>query len=182
MHKLVGRVSTVSLIPSLKIGFSIFTVVFLINCASFPLPNEVNVPKPINGTTGKYMCPYTSDGVVAPWVEKGIYAELGSKVGGYVGRKAGEKALEQIPLFGSYLGEKAGKTAGREAALALVGGRAYMRETSDLSFDKLNDMIVFLYANYSDNEHWPKVYKLVTGIYPSYPDKYTKAIKKARKK
>lgn len=166
----------------LKLYLGIIVIILILSgCATFPKPTEVKVPKPIDGNSGKFMCPYTSDGTVTIWVEKGIYASVGSAVGKYAGRKAGEKSLEQVPLIGGFLGKKAGESLGREAALALVGGREFIKENSDLSFNDIDDLIVYLYVNYTENEHWNKVYKLTKDIYPKLETRWVKAIKKARK-
>ncbi len=173
-RKLFYRIGLISVI----LAFSFM----LINCAAtFPKPDEVSFTNPLETNEGKFLCPYTSDGVVAPWVEKGTVAKIGANVGSYAGRKAGEEALKAVPVFGGLLGQKAGDAAGREAALALVGGREYMRETSDLSFEEIDDMIVYLYANYSTNEHWDQVYDLTKEIYPDLERRWQKAIKKAAK-
>ncbi len=79
-----------------RVILCILAIVLLLGgCATFPKPNEIVVPKPIQGNSGKYMCPYTSDGTVTPWVEKGMIAKLGADVGGYLGKKAGEEALKK---------------------------------------------------------------------------------------
>lgn len=150
-------------------------------CApSFPKPNEVKAPKPIEDNSGKYLSPYTSDGVVAEWVVKGKNAKIGSAIGGMVGKEVGKKVFESVPLFGGMLGKKMGETAGRAAAIKMCGGWDYMRETTDLSFNNLDDMIVYLYVYYSANEHWKDVHKMITGVYPKYQERYMPAIRKAR--
>ncbi|MDP8209164.1 MAG: hypothetical protein P9M05_00015 [Candidatus Stygibacter australis] len=165
-----------------RVILCILAIVLLLGgCATFPKPNEIVVPKPIQGNSGKYMCPYTSDGTVTPWVEKGMIAKLGADVGGYLGKKAGEEALKNVPFVGGFLGNKVGEAAGREAAIALVGGRDFIKENSDLSFSTIDDLIVYLYANYTNNEHWQKVYDLTKGIYPKLEKRWESAIKKARK-
>ena len=170
------------IMKNLKLYLGIIVIILILaGCATMPKPNEVKVPKPIEGNSGKIMCPYTSDGTVTPWVEKGIYAKVGAAVGKYAGRKAGEKALSFIPFIGGALAEGAGEAAGREIAIELIGGRDYMKETSDLSFNKIDDLIVYLYANYTTNEHWKKVEKLTNDIYPQLRKRWTIAIKKARK-
>lgn len=152
-------------------------------CASvapLPRPAEVQVPTPREDNVGAYLSPFTSDGTIAPWVAKGTAAKLGAAVGGYAGRKAGEKALEQVPLIGGLLGRRVGQAAGRAAALKLVGGEDYMRETSDLSFDTVDALIVYLYAHYTEHEEWAKVFDLTKSIYPDVEARWVTALKEAR--
>jgi len=153
-------------------------------CTTMPKPNQVIAPRPIPNSTGKYVAPYTSDGTVAPWVAKGRAASLGSTAGSFLGAKAGEKAVEQIPLVGGFLGRKVGEKAGRAVALKMVGGEQAMRETSDLSFNTIDDLIVFLYANYSatTDKEWDQVFNLTKQVYPEVEDRWSDAIMKAPRK
>ena len=147
--------------------FLLLVIIYITGCApTIPKPNEIVSPEPIYNNSGKYLCPYTSDGVVAPWVSKGIYAKAGAAIGSYAGKKLGQELLENIPIFGSTIGQELGETMGRKIALEMAGGIEYMKETSDLSFDEINKMIIYLYVNYSDNEHWKKVWDLTSQIYP----------------
>lgn len=153
---------------------------FFVGCATMLKTTELQVPTPISDNSGKYLSPFTSDGTIAPWVTKGTAAKLGAAAGGYVGRKAGEKALEQVPFIGGLLGRKAGRAIGKATAMKLVGGEEYMRETSDLSFNEVDDLIVFLYSNYTTHDDWEKVYDLTKSIYPEVETRWAKAIKRAR--
>jgi hypothetical protein len=147
-------------------------LLILVGCVpNIPGPTEVTVPEPIEGSTGEFMCPYTSDGTVAKWVENGTAAGTGAAIGEAVGNKL----FENIPFFGGMLG----KAAGRKAALELVGGEEFMKETSDLSFMRIKDLIVYIYANYSDNEHYQEVYDLSSKIYPDMQEEYVEALEEA---
>ena len=149
--------------------------------AALPGPGEVRVPNAIPDASGEYLSPYTSDGTVAPWVAKGRAAKLGSAVGSMAGAKAGEAALSAVPIIGGWLGGKAGDRIGREVALAWVGGEDYMRETSDLSFHDVDDLIVYTYALHSTHEDFDEVVGLVKEIYPEVEKRWNKAIKRAEK-
>ena len=153
-------------------------------CASFPKPNEVMVPAPIQANTGKFLSPYTSDGTIAPWVRNARAAAAGAAIGGFVGRKAGEQALAGVPFIGGILGKKVGSAAGRAAALALVGGEDAMKRGSDLSFQSADELAVFLYAyqpaDANEQKEKAKVISLTQDLYPDVADKWEGAIKKAR--
>lgn len=160
----------------------------LMACASagggFPQPTAVRIPVPIEGNTGKFMSPYTSDGTIAPWVRKARTAQAGAAIGGYAGRKAGEKALGSVPFVGGRLGKKAGEVAGRAAALSLVGGEDALREGSDLSFNTAAELAVYLYAfqpgDPEEKALKDKVVKFTYQIYPDVQNSWMKAIQSAK--
>jgi len=69
---------------SVQSNILIFLSVFLLaSCGSMappapPQPNELIAPLPREDSEGKYLSPYTSDGVVAEWVKKGKSAQMGA--------------------------------------------------------------------------------------------------------
>lgn len=134
----------------------------------------------IRNNSGRYLSPYTSDGVVAEWVNKAINNQMGSAAGSAVGAAAGnyaaQRALENVPggaLIGSIFGSMAGKTAGNKVADDISGGDAYRRQTSDLSFHSLNDMAAWLRAEHSDKANFAEVTKATNAVYPGLLDAIT---------
>lgn len=159
--------------------------VFLLGaCSSTPIPPAASLiaPDPIANNSGKYMCPFTSDGVVADWVDKGVKAKLGASIGGAVGAYAGQKALEQVPFVGGFLGQKAGEKIGLEVAVASCGGWDNIKKTSDLSFNSVDDLSVWLYVKYSGNEHYQDVLEATESIYPEMADRFSAALAAASKR
>lgn len=156
-------------------------MVFLLAGCSARLPERsaVAAPEPIAGNEGTYMCPYTSDGTIAPWVRKGRAAKAGATLGSMAGEEVGTRALEAVPIIGGFLGRRAGEAAGRRIALNMVGGEEYMRETSDLSFNEIDDLIVYLYVHHSDEEEWEEVFELTRQIYPDVEKRWAKALQGA---
>jgi hypothetical protein len=157
--------------PTLKfISVVLFALLAISACASTPTPlpepTVLVAPEPRDDSQGKYLSPYTSDDVVAPWVEKGLTANVGKVVGSI----ATQKVLENIP-FASLFANRAGEAVGRAAALKMVGGMKYMRSTTDISFDELEDMVVYTYVRHSKHVDYPKVVKLVGDIYPEFSKK-----------
>lgn len=139
-------------------------------------------PAPIMGATGKYMSPYTEDGTVALWVEKGQSAAAGASVGGFLGAQAGAKLVENIPFVGGWLGQSLGETAGRAIALSMVGGEAFMKKNSDMSFNTVQDLALYMYVKNSSHKDFPKVLELTQKIYPDLQQGYYAAIMNASKR
>jgi hypothetical protein len=163
----------------------IVSVLLISGCAAMQpqvQPHEVLAPTPIDGNMGAYMCPYTSDGVTAEWVDKAINARMGAAVGQVAGAYAGQAALEQIPLVGGFLGSMAGEKIGREIAIKSCGGWEYIKSTSDLSFATVEDMAVYMFANYSTNSNYNEVFSAVQEIYPEFAENYHVAIQNAPKR
>lgn len=123
---------------------------------------------------GKYMSPYTSDDVLAEWVNTAINANIGSTVGTGVGATAGaylgEKALEQVPFVGGFLGgavgAEVGKNLGRETAISASGGWEAIRNSSDRSFDDISSMARYLKAKYGHTGNFSDAMNATRQIYP----------------
>lgn len=161
-----------------KISAILFALM-LTACATGPqikAPNLIKAPQPIVGNTGKFMSPYTEDGTVAPWVEKGRNAGIGANIGGFVGAQAGQKLAENIPFVGGILGQKIGETAGRAIAVKMAGGEEFIRANSDMSFNSVNDMAVYMYAKNSSHKDFAEALKLAQDIYPELKTAYYPAI------
>lgn len=158
----------------------ISTVALLMSaCATAPklaAPNQLVSPVPIEGNSGKYMSPYTSDAVLADWVDKAINAEMGGTIGGVAGAYAGRKMAENIPFIGGLIGQKIGDTLGREVAIKMSGGEEYIRETSDISFNNIQDLAVWMYVNHSSHPHYQDALKSASGIYPELKEGYLQAL------
>lgn len=155
----------------LKLFFVFITVSILSGCQLGPeplvTPDEMATLKvmPIEGNTGEFMSPITSDGVPAEWVDNAINAKMGAGIGSAVGAYAGSKALEAIPFVGGFLGEKVGNAAGRAIAIEGAGGEEFIRESSDLSFNSLEDLTIYLYSSYGTNPNYQDVASAVAEIY-----------------
>ena len=168
-----------------KLLATIFSVSLLGGCYLTPEPlvtpdemAQLNIPV-IEDNSGQYMSPITSDGVPAEWVDNAINASMGAGAGSAIGAMAGQKALEMVPFVGSFIGSEAGNFLGREAAIAMAGGEEMIRETSDLSFNKLDDLAVYLYASYGSNPNYADVLSAASEIYPDLKTKNHVALSQA---
>jgi hypothetical protein len=160
----------------------IIVSLFITGCASAPplkLGNEIVPPEPIYGNTGEFMSPYTEDEVLAEWVDKAVNAKAGAQIGGAIGAYAGSKALEMIPFVGGIMGQYAGEQIGRQIAITAAGGMEFIVSSSDLSFNNLDNLSVFLYAKYSTSEHFQDALDATMEIYPDLKTLYFPAISKA---
>jgi hypothetical protein len=142
-------------------------------------PQSLTAPKPIIGNSGSFMSPYTEDGTVAPWVEKGRSAKAGGQIGGFIGAQAGQKLAENIPFFGSMIGQRVGEKAGRSVALQMVGGEDFIKQNSDISFNNINDLAVYMYVKNSTHKDYAEVLTLTQQIYPELAQGYFTAISNA---
>lgn len=122
--------------------------------------------EPIQGNTGKYMSPFTTDGVTAGWITKSMQVKASGQIGAMAGQYAAQKALENIPLAGMF-GKQIGQQAGRQVALQSIGGEAFLRETSDLSFASAQDLADYVKTNHADH---PEIGKIMAATYAIYPD------------
>lgn len=140
------------------------------------IPTEAELLEQLirNDNQGKYMSPYTSDDVLAEWVNSAINANIGATVGSGLGAAAGayagEKALEQIPFVGGFLGgaigAEIGKSAGRESAISASGGWEAIRASSDRSFDDIQAMARYLRAKYGNTGNFADAMDATQQIYP----------------
>ncbi len=132
---------------------------------------------------GKYLSPYTSDDVLAEWVNSAINANIGATVGTGVGAAAGayagEKALEQIPFVGGFLGgtvgAEMGKSVGRETAISASGGWEAIRASSDRSFDDIHSMARYLKAKYGHTGNFADAMEATRQIYPELAEALARA-------
>jgi len=120
----------------------------------------------IQGNTGKYMSPFTSDGVTAGWITKSMQVKASGQIGALAGQYAAQKALENIPFAGMF-GKQIGEQAGRQVALQSIGGEAFLKESSDLSFASAQDLADYVKANYADHA---EIGKIMAATYAIYPD------------
>ena len=165
--------------------FLFFIVVGLVACGStkkdatnylIPFPSELLTPSYLEDNTGKYMSPFTSDLVVADWVDKAIDADIGSNLGGLIGTHLGRHILGEIPFVGASLGQDMGEFAGRELAMNAIGGKAFLKESSDISFDSVRDMAVYLFKFNSEHPSYLQAVKATMVLYPELKEVYNQSI------
>lgn len=128
-------------------------------------------PKPLEGNGGAFMSPFTSDGVTAEWVTKAMKVQASGDIGGAVGQVAADQLLGNIPFAGLFAG-KATKALARSAAMKSIGGEAFLKSSSDLSFNTLEDMAKYMYAFHSSHPEYARIVKATAAIYPDFATVY----------
>jgi hypothetical protein len=148
--------------------------------APAPAPSAAGV---IEGATGLYMSPFTSDGVTAGWITKSLQVKAAGQIGAMAGNYLGQKAMENVPFVGGFLGKKAGEAMGRQMALSAIGGEEFLRSSSDLSFNTAQALVDWTMANHGSREDINQVMQAVIAIYPDVQTPYLVAAQKmAREK
>jgi hypothetical protein len=153
-------------------------------------------PTPVAGNTGKYMSPYTAAGEPAAWVAKAqgsAAGAVGGAVGNYVGDKVADKVAEQataklatmVPVPGlGLLAGRAAKAATSAAAkgvtqAAVGGGEAFIKSSSDLSFNSVQDLAIYLYVNHSSRPDYAAALAATAAVYPDFQASYLPAVQSA---
>lgn len=133
---------------------------------------KASAPKPLEGNGGKFMSPFTSDGVTAEWVTKSMKVKASGQIGAAAGQIIGEQVAGNIPFIGGFLGKKAGQSLARSAALNAIGGEEFLKSSSDLSFDNLEDMAAYMYAHHAQHPEYAQIVAATGAIYPEFTNVY----------
>lgn len=167
---------------SLKLALVVGFLVLTAACSKQIDLSTLKAPDPIPDNSGKYLCPYTSDGVLAQWVDKAQYAGAAKNIGGAAVGYAAEQVLSNtIPFVGGYIGSKVGESAGRAIGIAAAGGWDFIKSTSDLSFITPKDMAVWMYVSHHNDQNYPQVLRIVQGVYPELEKNYQQYLNNAAK-
>lgn len=168
----------------LNMFLSVIFLLSLSGCAPHNtlLPQEsmvTSVPIPFENNEGKYMSPYTSDGVLAEWVNNTINGEVGAALGATTGALLGQQVSGDIPIAGAWVGSSLGSSIGQNMAFEAAGGVEFIKQTSDISFNDLKSLTIYLYVNYSETEHYQAAIKATQAIYPELKAKYQQYVSAA---
>ncbi len=126
---------------------------------------------------GQFMSPYTSDGVLAEWVNMATNANMGATAGsaamGMAGAYVGNKVLDFVPfglggLVGGAITSELGEEGGREAAISASGGWEAIQSASDQSFDSLTNMAQYLKRKYGNSATYSDAITAASQIYPEF--------------
>lgn len=130
--------------------------------------------------SGLYCSPFTQDAVMAEWTDNAVSAKIGSTLGDTAGTFTGQTLLERAPIIGGILGSYVGLEVGRAIAIEAAGGMEFIKESSDISFNMIDDLAVYTYAKFSHLEHYLEARDALLEIYPNLQNgRYEEAIMNA---
>lgn len=142
---------------------------------------QLEVADPREDTEGKFIFPYMNSGLIADWADKAINAQVGAQVGAMAGDKATGALASKVPFGGLAGGLLKGK--GKElAAVTAIGGWEFIKETSDLSFDTLDDYSLYMHTEFEGGADYEKALAAAMAIYPDLEKTHKRSIDNAYKK
>jgi hypothetical protein len=142
-------------------------------------PAEPVAPDPLTDKSGKFFLPYDENGNLVEWANKALAANVGAAVGAKAGEKAGTMAASKIPFAGGLIAMGAKKKGKELGAMAAVGGAKFVKESSTLSFNSLEEMALYMHLHFSANTDYVKGLAAAIAIYPDLYKTYEAAVKKA---
>lgn len=141
---------------------------------------DIPAPEPLPNTSGRYLLPYTDDGALTDWASKALNTQVGAAIGEKAGEEAGKQLASRVPFGGLASGfmKKKGKETG---AIIALGGKDYLKKTSSLSFNNLDDYAVYLHVKHSAEPGYAEAMAAAMAVYPDLEKGYDNALKKAYK-
>ncbi len=136
---------------------------------------ELPSPAPAVGVTGKYLLPVGADGSLTEWAQKALQIQVGNIAGEQAGGAAAKGLGSVVPgggLAGGFL-KKKGKEAG---AVAALGGPEFVKKTSSISFDTVEDYAVYLHAKAGKSADYTKAVQAAIALYPDLEKTYSASI------
>ena len=138
---------------------------------------QLDAPASRTNAKGKYVLPYNESGALTEWATKTFNVQAGSFAGEKAGEAAGKAVASKVPFGGLASGlMKKGKEMG---AMAALGGGKFVRSTSSLSFDNLDDYAVYLQVKHGQEPGFNQALAAAMAIYPQLETSYDWAISKA---
>lgn len=149
---------------------------------------ELDYEEPIQGNTGKFLFPFDEGGNATEWADKALNAQVGAMAAEKASDSAINAVAGRVPFGGFMAGAAKSKAKGAGAIMA-IGGWDFIKETTTLSFDRLDDYSIYLHSEYNGLPEYEKALAAAMAVYPKlekshkrYIDKaYKDARKKARK-
>jgi len=138
----------------------------------------IEAPLPLTNKKGKYFVPYNAEGQITEWATKTLNTQLGAAIGAKAGEEAGKQLAARVPFGGlaSGLMKKKGKEMG---AVAAIGGTEFIKKTSELSFNNLDDLAVYMHVKHGSSGDYAQALAAAMAIYPALEGSYDNAIRSA---
>ncbi len=138
----------------------------------------VTAPAPLANTNGKFLLPYTTDGQLTEWANKTLSTQIGAAVGAKAGEEAGKHLASKVP-FGGLAGGLIKKKGKEMGAMAAIGGVEFVKKTSNLSFNNLDEYAVYLHVTHANGSDYTRALAAAMAIYPDLEGRYDDAVKAA---
>ena len=142
-------------------------------------PAEPVAPEPVADMGGKFFLPFDAEGNLTGWANKAVGAQVGAAVGAKAGEKAGSMLASKVPFAGGMLAMGAKKKGKELGAIAAVGGAKFVKESSSLSFNSIQDLALYMHLNCSGNADYIKGFAAAMALYPELEKTYEATVKKA---
>jgi hypothetical protein len=117
------------------------------------------VPEPRPGSSGEFMSPFTTEGKLAPWMQRALIAGSSS-----TGRTLAESGVTY--LAGTQVAGVVDYAIEQHATIRAAGGRAGIKADSDVSFDSLIDLALHLHLLYSNHRDYDEILAILYLVYP----------------
>ena len=154
-----------------------------------PRPQQLLSPTPRRDALGAYLVPYNTDGTLTEWARRALTHHRERRaarneearwrgaaiVAGYAVVREDPSVLATKYRPAQWVDRR------RPVALKASGGEAFMRATSDQSFDRLDDLIVYMYVNGKLPRH-REMEVLLRELYPKYRRGKASSLAAAEKK
>ncbi|GAB5560329.1 MAG: hypothetical protein SynsKO_19760 [Synoicihabitans sp.] len=142
---------------------------------------DLKAPKPRYDNKGKFLLPYTQEGEPTEWAGKIVQSQVGKMAGEKAGNMAANALASKVP-FGGLAGGFMKKKAKESAAVMAMGGKKFIKETSDQSFKSLEDYAVFLQARHGNDPDFKMTLAAAVALYPDLEHRFAGYVKKAYRK
>ena len=139
---------------------------------------DLEAPKVRNNNRGKFLVPYDKDGNLTEWANKALNAKIGAAAGEKAGEMAGNALASKVPFggFASGFMKKKGKETG---AIAALGGKKFIKNSSSYSLNNIEDYAVYLHVVHGKDAGYTQALAAAMALYPDLEFRYDAAINKA---
>jgi len=139
---------------------------------------DLEAPKVRNNNRGKFLVPYDKNGNLTAWADKALNAKLGAMAGEKAGDMAGNAIASKVPFGGLASGfmKKKGKETG---AIAALGGKKFIQNSSSFSLNNIEDYSVYLFVVHGKDAGYTQALAAAMALYPDLEFQYDAAINKA---
>ena len=137
---------------------------------------EISPPEPLDGARGEYLSAYRLDGSLTEWAQKMLEAKPDGFSFGDCKKKSQKLTISGFSLGG---GGK-GSSCITKVAVKSAGGKRAVAKTTELSFERLDNLAIYLHAMHRNDETYEQALALTLTLYPELEDRYHRTILKAK--